>query len=59
MRRLRGVVRGVRGEFEAVFTGIDALPKEELLGVLSEEDVNKLQKSPHQPMFCYSMMRRC
>lgn len=39
--------------------GIDALPKEELLGVLSEEDVNKLQKSPHQPMFCYSMMRRC
>jgi len=29
------------------------------LGVLSEEDVNKLQKAPHQPMFCYAMMRRC
>jgi putative membrane protein len=39
--------------------GIDALPKEELLGVLSEEDVNKLQKAPHQPLFCYAMMRRC
>ena len=39
--------------------GIDYLSKEELLGVLSEDDVNKLQKAPHQPMFCYAMMRRC
>ena len=38
---------------------IDRIPREELIGILQEEDIEKLQKAQHQPLYCFAMMRRC